>query len=165
VLLAVSYSVHLHQRSTFATTSWRRSHDIRVLLLVQVLGVLAHARIADHLATGPKTAADLASLTGAQLKLCLIHASRATQGRTCCLHCQLARGPLHHRVIALTAKVFMHKDCLHAAGLNEAKLFRVLRLAVAQNLLAGSTDQLGVANFRNNGLSATLREDHPNCTR
>lgn len=52
-----------------------------------------------------------------------------------------------------------------ATGLNEAKLFRVLRLAVAQGLLAGSTDRGGVSRFRNNAISATLREDHPNCTR
>ena len=36
-------------------------------MLLQVLGVLAHAKIADHVATGPKTAAELASLTGAHV--------------------------------------------------------------------------------------------------
>jgi hypothetical protein len=41
----------------------------------------------------------------------------------------------------------------------------VLRLAVAQDLLGGGVDRSGVARFRNNAISATLREDHPNCTR
>lgn len=38
----------------------RSGHDT-----AQVLGVLAHAKIADHLASGPKTAAELAALTSA----------------------------------------------------------------------------------------------------
>ena len=60
------------------------SCKVRVLPLLQVLGVLAHARIADHLATGPKTAAELASLTGAQLPIGQLQTrlmcGRATEG-------------------------------------------------------------------------------------
>ena len=51
------------------------------------------------------------------------------------------------------------------AGVEEERLFRVLRLAVAQGVLGGGTDRNGVTRFRNNALSATLREDHPNSVR
>lgn len=41
----------------------------------------------------------------------------------------------------------------------------MLRVAVAQGLLGGSTDRRGVSKFWNNALSATLRQEHPNCMR
>jgi hypothetical protein len=46
-------------------------------------------------------------------------------------------------LLATVCTSCMHECRRHAAGLDEAKLFRVLRLAVAQNLLAGSTDRSG----------------------
>lgn len=143
-----------------------RSYWCFLVLLPQVLGVLAHAKVADHLASGPKTAAELAPLTGAHI------VPRSVQGRplrepatTCCLpSCQGDR-PAAQCPCYWQSGLHAEFGLKNAAGLDVAKLFRVLRLAVAQGLLAGATDQSGVPRFRNNGISATLLEDHPNCTR
>jgi hypothetical protein len=46
-----------------------------------------------------------------------------------------------------------------------AALWRVLRLAVAQGVLAGSAGAGGVVRFSNTAASATLRADHPSTVR
>ncbi|KAK9815541.1 hypothetical protein WJX72_005411 [[Myrmecia] bisecta] len=78
----------------------------------QVIATLAELGVADILKHGPKTAAELASLTGVA---------------------------------------------------DPDKMFRLMRAAVGLGIFAGDASALeGPVRFRNNRLSAVLREDHPN---
>lgn len=71
--------------------------------------------------------------------------------------------PVSNRMSAHARGSTLHSN-LHYSTAGVASgdaLWRVLRLAEAQGVLAAQTNRAGITRFRNNALSATLRASHP----
>jgi hypothetical protein len=62
-LCMTQFGARIPVMHTLMPTGWLPI-QVKLTWLLQVLGDLAHAKIANHLASGPKTAAEVAALTG-----------------------------------------------------------------------------------------------------
>ena len=110
--------------------------------------------VADALAGGPMTAQELAGELGAGCAL--LHALHALLTKAG-LGLGWSRPTLHRGALLVGERALGQR-----AGVDADRLYRLLRAAVQLGVFGAKPSELGVR-FRNNRLSAVLREDHPNC--